>query len=180
MNPVDDQLKDQIEQLAAELGAAPFDLMLVGDGAGSFVATPCGWYVVLYERATGRLWEHWGGAGGGTNNYAELEPFNFAVWAYRHVLWGYHTGKLAGQGAVPKAPRVLVVSDSQVTVRCGAGEYERKMNLPLWASVEWFERKGWRFQWRHVARNSNPFNARADRIAKRVRAVMEPANVLVA
>lgn len=128
-----------LERLATKLHAKDFDLMLVGDGAGNFVHTPCGWFVTLYERATSKVWEHWGGAGGGTNNYAELEPFVFALWAYRHVLWAYHTGKMKDQGPVVTPPRVLVVSDSELTVRCGTGEYARKANLPLWASVEWFE-----------------------------------------
>ena len=166
----------QLDLLAQSLGAKPFDLMLVGDGAGSFVHTPCGWFVTLYERASGKVWEHWGGAGGGTNNYAELEPFVFSLWAYRHVLWAYHTGKQDGQGPVVAAPRVFCVSDSELTVKCGRRDYARKMNLPLWASIEWFEQKGYRFQWVHVPRNSNRFNEKADLVAKKIRGSM--GNVL--
>lgn len=167
-----------LERLASSLGAEDFDLMLVGDGAGSFVSTPCGWSVTLYERATGRVWEHHGGAGGGTNNYAELEPFVFALFAYRHVLWAYHTGRYGNEGgAVVGPPRVLVVSDSEVTVRCGNGQYTRRANAPLWASIEWFESKGYEFRWVHVPRNSNPFNARADRVAKAVRGLMGTVEV---
>lgn len=161
-----------LTELAASLGAKPFDLMLVGDGAGSFAHTPCGWFVTAYERASGSVWEHHGGASGGTNNYAELEPFVFSLWAYRHVLWAYHTGKLPGQGPLSAAPRVFCVSDSEWAVKCGNGDYQRKMNLPLWASIEWFEEKGWQFQWAHVPRNSNPFNEKADRQAKLVRKLM--------
>ncbi len=165
--------KVELEHLATSLKANEFDLMLVGDGAGSFVHTPCGWFVTLYERATGKVSEHFGGAGGGTNNYAELEPFSYALWAYRHVLWAYHTGKYGNTGApVTNPPRSLIVSDSEVTVGCGNKEYTRRANAPLWASIEWFESKGYKFQWVHVPRNSNPFHEKADRVAKQVRKAM--------
>jgi ribonuclease HI len=162
-----------MEALAHSLGAHTFDLALVGDGAGSHVDTPCGWAVTLYERAPRKMWSHHGGAGGGTNNYAELEPFVFALWAYRHVLWAYHTGRFGQQNnPVIAPPKVLIVSDSEVTVKCGRGQYTRRANLPLWASVEWFEQKGYEFEWVHVPRNSNPFNEWADRTAKTVRRLM--------
>ena len=167
----------ECEALAKKLKSDDFDLMLIADGAGSFVNTPCGWFATLYERSSGKTWEHYGGAGGGTNNYAELEPFVFCLWAYRHVLWAYHTGKMEGQGQVIQAPRVLCVSDSEITVKCGNREYERKKNLPLWASIEWFENRGYKFQWIHVPRNSNRFNEKADVVAKKVRALMNSVQV---
>lgn len=159
--------KDVVESVLSTLGVADFDVAMFGDGSGNFVNTPCGWCCTLYDRASGRVWEHFGGANGGTNNYAELIP-------YAHALWAYHTEMYGNQGAVPVRPvRVLVVSDSEVTVRCGSGQYARRANGSLWAFMEWFERNGYVFRWHHVSRNTNLLNARADKVAGLVRKSLE-------
>ncbi len=66
----------------------------------------------------------------------------------------------------PAVPvRVQVVSDSELTVRCGNGRYGRKANGCLWAALAWFEANRYEIRWRHVARNSNAWSALADRLA---------------
>lgn len=54
--------------------------------------------------------------------------------------------------------RVTLVSDSEVTVRCGNRVYARRANGCLWAAVEWFERSGYDLRWHHLPRNSDPWN----------------------
>jgi hypothetical protein len=62
-----------------------------------------------------------------------------------------------------------VVSDSEVTVRCGNGDYTRRANGCLWAGIEWFERRAYVFQWHHVRRLGNGWNALVDSIAGKAR-----------
>ncbi len=153
------------EELAAKLALPDFDLLLVGDGSGSFVHTPCGWFVTLYERKSGRVREHFGGTNGGTNNYAELMP-------YMHALWAYH----AEHGKEARVRNVVIVSDSEVTVRCGNRLYERKANLALWAGMDWFESVGYRLHWHHVPRNSNSLSSLADKMAGQIRQLLSTSD----
>lgn len=160
---MDSIIADDFVELAAEVGAKDFDLMLVGDGSGTTADLPFGWYCACYRPRDGRVLEHAGCATAGSVSVAELGPATFGVWAYRHVLWHAHRES-------PAPTRVVIVSDSQSTVRCGTGEYSRAANLPLWAAFDWLERHGWAVSWHWVPRNSNPVSKRADRVAGRARA----------
>ena len=71
--------------------------------------------------------------------------------------------------------RVQIVSDSELTVRCGNGVYQRKANACLWAAVQWFELNGYLLAWRHVRRNSNAWSALMDSVAGQARRLMLPA-----
>src|SRR5262245_57354042 len=158
-----------LERLAAELALPDFDLMIVGDGSGTLANTPCGWFCTLYERAKGQagVSTHFGGTSGGTNNYAELAP-------YCHALWAYHTLTYGKSPTGPAKPvRVVIVSDSEVTVRCGSGMYARRANGALWAQIAWFEANRYVLEWRHIPRNSNPISAKADGVARKAREAME-------
>lgn len=154
-----------LEQLITDLKLQDFDLLLIGDGSGMIATTPCGWCVTEYDRKTGQVHGHLGGANGGTNNYAELMP-------YVHALWAYHT-RHGGNSLVPVFARVLIVSDSEVTVRCGNKTYGRKANGALWSAIEWFENNGYEIRWHHVLRNSNAFSAFADRVAGATRKLID-------
>lgn len=152
------------EQLATSLGEPLFDLMLVGDGSGTEVQTPCGWACQSYWRPSGQVKEHYGAASGGTSNFAEL-------WPYVHVLSVFHAARNKN-GASPPPPRVLIVSDSELTCRCGDGTYSRKANLSLWAAIDCFVQLGYSIRWRHVPRNSNPLSKASDKTAGRLRKMM--------
>lgn len=148
-----------LEVLASDLCLPDFDLLLVGDGSGTSYDRPAGWACLAYDRRKAKVTVHAGGATCGTNNFAELAP-------YVQALWHHHQD----HGQAPRAPvRVQVVSDSELTVRCGNGRYARRANGCLWAAVSWFEENGYRLAWRHVPRNSNPWNALADRVAGEMR-----------
>jgi ribonuclease HI len=143
----------QLEALAAHLGLPEFNLLLVGDGSGTVRDRPAGWACVAYHRRSEQVVLHAGATTCGTNNFAELVPFVQAMWSHEQTR------------AAAAVVRVSIVSDSELTVRCGNGQYARRANGCLWAAVEWFERNGYRLSWRHVPRNSNAFNTLADRVA---------------
>lgn len=148
-----------IETLAGELELSNFDLLLVGDGSGTIYQQPGGWACTAYDRRSRRAWLHTGAVSGATNNFAELLP-------YVHALWYAHQELLpVGPGPI----QVQIVSDSELTVRCGNGCYQRRANACLWAAITWFEQNGYRLRWRHVPRNTNPWNRLADRVAGQVR-----------
>jgi ribonuclease HI len=151
-----------LEQLARDLALPGCDLLLVGDGSGSVYNQPAGWACAAYDSRKRRAVLHAGAVSGGTNNYAELAP-------YLQALWHHHQD----HGQAPVTPvKTVIVSDSEVTVRCGNRLYSRNANLCLWAAIDWFEQQGYQLTWRHVRRNSNPWHAWADTIAGRMRYAM--------
>lgn len=150
-------LLSEMKVLAHDLRLNKFDLMIAGDGSGTVYTQPCGWAAILYIPEYEDIVELFGGANAGTNNFAELSP-------YLHALWYYHTMK-----AIVSKPKVSVVSDSELTVRCGKRIYTRTANMHLWAGINWFEEHGYTIQWHHVPRNSNFCNASCDGKAGKVR-----------
>ena len=152
-----------LEALAKELHLPDHELLLVGDGSGSVYDRPAGWACVAYDRPKQQTTVHAGALTCGTNNFAELAPYVQALW-HHHQDHGQPT---------PANTRVALVSDSEVTVRCGNGEYDRNANLCLWAAVEWFKRCGYRLSWRHVRRASIDWNVWADEIAGFMRSLVE-------
>ena len=144
------------------LGLENYDFVLFGDGSGTTANTPCGWACIAVEKGpqTPSIAIYRGGTSNGTNNLAELCPYLFAIW---HIDSRYLN--------VPMKPKsIAIVSDSEMTVRCGNREYERRANAPFWSSMEWFEASGrYQFTWKHVRRNSNPLNARCDLLAGETR-----------
>ena len=144
-----------------DLGLNDFDFVLFGDGSGTTIELPCAWACHAVNTATKAVTKHFGGLSSGTNNLAELIP-------YLHALWHIQTSKETRSSTT----RVAIVSDSEVTVRCGNGEYERRANAAIWAGIEWFENNGFVILWKHVRRNTNPVNANCDLIAGQKRKLM--------
>lgn len=143
-----------MDALATSLGYphSSYDLLLVADGSGSIAQWPCGWCCFAWYSGSDEVRQHSGCASYGTSNYAELEPFVQAMW------WSHPSGP----------HRVLCVSDSELTVKQGKGEYTvhpRNGNSALWAAIRWFAQFGHTFTWHHVRRNSNPVNTECDRVA---------------
>jgi ribonuclease HI len=150
---------EEAEKLASQLGISDFDLLLIGDGSGTIHNNPCGWACVAYDRNRKQITFHNGASSSGTNNYAELAP-------YIHALWHYHYDKTNRKNET----KVAIVSDSEVTVKCGNGEYTRSSNKILWASVLYLEeQEGYKIFWKHVHRNTNIFSKKCDWFAGRSR-----------
>lgn len=156
----------QMADIATQLGLPKFDLLLIGDGAGTLYYKPCGWCCHAFFPQTDEVLEHRGGTSGGTNNFAELMP-------YVHALWHYEAAHASGL-----ITDVEIVSDSEVTVKCGNKEYTRRANASLWSAIEWFEKNGYRLHWNWVRRNSNPANHRADAVAVETRKAMEKLSLV--
>jgi|SRR5579871_4405928 len=152
-----------LEALAEELEIYDFDLLLVGDGSGSVYDQPCGWVCAAYDRLKSEVTLHAAALSCGTNNFAELAPFVQALW-FHHQVHGKQQAS---------AVEAAIISDSEVTVRCGQREYSRNANGCLWSAVEWFEEHGYRLSWRHVRRCSNAWNSWADQNAGYMRQIME-------
>jgi ribonuclease HI len=151
------------EELAQSLNVSDFDIMIVSDGAGNLKDTSCGWVSFVFNRPLGTITRHVGATSAGTNNYAELAPFLHAFW---HINAG-----LSG----PASFKIVCVTDSELTVKQGIGQYARNANAAQWAAVDWYTRNGYRLDWQWVARNSNPINAACDAGAKDARRLMETA-----
>lgn len=142
--------------LYEKLGKPAHDLMLVSDGSGSTWDKACGWACGYRYRTTKEINLISGGSSCGTNNHAELAPFIHAL--------SYHEAKHP-----ESLPLVLCISDSELTCHCATGKYGRNVNLSLWASYDHFVRRGYRFSWHWVPRNSNRINSWCDERAGVVR-----------
>ena len=148
-------------KLGRQLNLGEYDLLLVGDGSGGDYRGTAGWACVAYDRVLKSGVIHAGAVTSATVNYAELFP-------YLHALW-YHAQE--HRGSDQQTPwRVAVVSDSEVTVRCGNGEYARHANGSWWQALEWFTGTNYEMEWHHVRRLTNEWNAIADAIAGAARA----------
>ena len=153
-----------LEDLARSLDIAEYDLLLVGDGSGTVYAEPAGWSCLAYDRIKDSIVLHAGAVTAGTNNFAELAPYCHALWFHNqeHPLGGPF--------------RAHVVSDSELTVKCGDRRYTRRANGSLWAAIEWFEDHGYRLRWHHVARATCPWNRLSDEVAGRARRAIAGIN----
>jgi ribonuclease HI len=148
-----------LDQLLNSLAIPPesWDLLVLGDGSGQGWNTPCGWAAVSIDRLNGLREFMVGGASCGTVNVAELEP---CLHALRRDLYHHNDGKLKA------VRRVAVVSDSEVTVRTGNGEYRASFNPDLWASLEYFRSAGYQVTFYWTPRNQNPMHSALDAASK--------------
>lgn len=154
--------EETIKQITNELGLPSYDVLLLGDASGTIATKASGWACIYYLPLKNETKLHFGATTLGTNNFAELCP-------YLNVLWLDNT--------LEKVPtvirRVEIVSDSELSVKCGNREYSRNANLPLWAGFDCLERLGYRIHWNHVPRNSNLANSLCDKVAGQVRSQIE-------
>jgi ribonuclease HI len=151
-----------LDQLAQDLHLPTIDLLLIGDGSGTVYDKPAGWGCVAYDHRQQQVTLHAGALTTGTNNFAELMP-------YVQALWFHHQD----HGQAPVTPvSVVIVSDSEVTVRCGNKRYARRANACVWSAISWFETNGYQLHWHHVRRNSNGWSAFMDNIAGQARQLL--------
>lgn len=139
-----------------EFDTKNFDLIIFTDGSGTVLENPCGYAALLYYPKM-QKWEYSIGADNhGSNNFAELFAVIKALYSDIHF-----------------AKNILVVSDSEWTVKTGNGEYTITQGGPLemfWAALNCF-RKSFRAEvtFLHVKRNTNPYNTLCDEIAGKAR-----------
>lgn len=150
----------EMTRLAGELGVGNPDVLLVGDGSGTVMARPAGWFTWAYLPARQLLLEVSGAFSHGTNNLVELYP-------YLHAMLVVQT-----EGIRPPA-RVVVVSDSEVTVRIGQGKYQPSANRALWAAYRQLQAEGYAFEWRWIRRCSVSAHVQADDRSRQARRAWE-------
>lgn len=148
-----------IEKLTSSLDLPDYDVLLIGDGSGT-VAQKCSAWACWYCKPNETPVLHTGTFSLGTNNFAELIPYVSVLW-----LDAYQK---------PATPRtVVIVSDSELTVRQGTGEYSKNTSQILWDWIDRMRSIGYHIIWKHVKRNTNPFSAICDREAGNLRREIE-------
>jgi len=148
-----------IKDVQDQLKLTEYDLLLIGDGSGTTIDQSSGWSCFYFDKNKFFYTILKGGCSFGTNNFAELAPYFNALWF-----------DLYKQGNVLKMDRkVQIVSDSEITVKCGNKIYSRNCNLPLWSGINWLESIGYKLTWNHVNRNTNHISKLCDRIAGETR-----------
>ena len=124
------------------------DAIFIADGSGTVVGKPCGYAVYTHLKSGEALWLE-GGSTTGTNNLAELSPFLLALWHYQKLL-----GK--------ELRRIAMVTDSELTVKCGNRENGRAANLGLWASIDYYADQVTELYWHWRPRRSTDILAECD------------------
>ncbi len=163
---LDLMFRDSFPALAEELGLPPYDLLLVSDGSGTLIQNCGGFCGYEYNPRKHQYLRIVGCANHLTNNSSELLPFLFALYRFDYQ-------RQTENVAYPSPLRVQCVSDSELTVKCGNRQYERKANLCFWRGIESFEQNGYSIGWTHVKRNTNAINVMADDISRKARHLME-------
>lgn len=137
------------------LNIKDIDILIAADGSGTTVEKAGAWAYIMYWPTLDKFKCGMGTVSNGTNNYVELAP-------YLHALWYYHyTQPLLEKRLV----KVEIVSDSELTVKQGNGDYSINGNLIQWAGIQKAKQMGYSIHWNHVPRNSNPFSSWCDKTA---------------
>jgi ribonuclease HI len=153
-----EKLKVELEDLIKALYFDKTDLLLVGDGSGTSIDKSCEFSCVSFDRIGDKIEIYYGELSHGTNNLAELLPYIHALWAFEYKYkraYRFWNNNL----------HVQVISDSELTVRQGNGQYVRYANGSLWSAIDWFTNNGYSIHWNHVRRNTNEVSALCDKIA---------------
>jgi len=132
----------KLQELLQRFNIRKWDVLLIGDGSGTTWDKPVGWSVILLDLVTGRRQLLTGARNRGSINRVELQPYLEAL-AYHY--YGLYKGNLP-----PRIIDVHVISDSEVTVKCGRGEYQRKTNNDLWCMLDFWKTKGYNLTWHYV------------------------------
>jgi ribonuclease HI len=135
-----------------------FNFTLRGDGSGTIRTKPCGYAVAIFNSVGERIHTITNGTSNGTNNFAELLP-------YVNTLWFLHPEIIKN-----KETLIEIISDSEVTVKTGNGEYQVKRENPnciLWYGlIEFCKTFNVKLTWRHIYRNTDDIATEMDKLAK--------------
>jgi hypothetical protein len=160
------RMANRMAYLAEEMGLYPMTLLLIGDGSGSVYSEPAGWYCTAFDVVRHLVYVHARAVTGGTNHFAELMAFIQALY-FHHSQQRKERRKQ--KRLVPGNHLVHLLTDSEVTVRCGQGVYSRQANGFLWDALAWFEKNGYTLTWHHVRRGSNEWQGFAAALAEEAR-----------
>jgi len=149
-----------LEDLLLAAGRPPWDLLLIGDGSGTDIDHPAGWAVVSIERQTGSRHVQLGSYSNATVNYVEADCY---LHALRYDLYRRMGGKLKVQR------RVVIFSDSQVTVNTGNGLYRQSYHPELWCMYDFFRKIGYQITFYSIPRETHPLHQIMDKLSRSCR-----------
>ncbi len=143
-----------------------WDLILCGDGSGGGWGIGGAYATFLVDKRTLAREVITGGCSRTTVNRMELSAYTEALGFHYHGLLG---------GTITHPPyNVWIFTDSEITARVGSKIYARKANADLWHTIDWYESRGYRLNWRCIKRNTTDFHVAADGVAGKVRkAILE-------
>jgi hypothetical protein len=151
-----------------------WDVLIIGDGSGSWWDGACGWACTLIDRHLDRRRVFYGALSTGSIAIAEMLPTVHAMLWYDQ----FH-GKARKSQLGRSTLEVHVVTDNDATAghwetltknTHGAQKLRRKR--PLWNVLIQLERGGYIFHFHWVARDQIGLNQTADRVSKLSRAVI--------
>jgi ribonuclease HI len=164
-----------LDEVLKSLGVTQWDVAIVGDGSGTAWGEPCGWSSILHERKSSLRKCFNGGFSHGTNNLAELIPYLQAMLWYANGPGKkrLHDLRMLDHN---KVLTIHIVTDSEITAKQGNGEYNRKANREIWAAIDSFCDRGYRFYWHWLGRSKTGLNILADYLAGNSRLAMREAS----
>jgi ribonuclease HI len=149
-----------------------WNVIIAGDGSGSRYGYPGGWAAVIFDRESGFRKLLQGCTSDTTVNIMELSPYIYAMlWYTRGPGKALHI-KIKAATPVGIAPRLInvhVVTDCKIIADQGNNTVERETNLPLWRTIEAYERLGYKMYWHHVERELLAVNRLCDDLSKEMR-----------
>ena len=146
-----------LEDLLESVNTPPWDLILIGDGSGVGWDKSSGWAVCMIDRLGGYRKFFHGFVSAGTVNWAEAVCFTHPL---RYDFFQVNKGKLKSER------KVLIFSDSQVTVHTGNGLYPKDANGDVWAQIEFFRSKGYKLTYHFTNRSTFALHTLVDQISK--------------
>lgn len=146
---------------AQRIAPNQWDLLLFGDGSGGGWNVGGAFTVFLVDKRLPTREVLVGGWSKTTVNRMELGAYTEALSFHYHGLLG---------GVITTPPyNVWAFTDSELTAKCGSRIYTRKANADLWNTVDWYETRGYRINWRQLPRNTTDFHVAADAAAGKAR-----------
>lgn len=146
---------------AQRIAPEQWDLLLFGDGSGGGWDIGGAFAVFLVDKRLPARDVLVGGWSKTTVNRMELGAYTEALSLHYHCLL---------KSTITEPPyNVWAFTDSELTARCGNRLYTRKANADLWNTIDWYETRGYRINWRHLPRNTTGFHVVADEVAGKAR-----------
>ena len=131
-----------------------YEILLFTDGSGSTAETPCGWSFISLNR-NGETRQQSGYLSNGTVNQSEL------MGLVQFLMYCEATKTF------PK--KILVVSDSELTVKCGNKEWSINHNKGIWSLIDYHRLNNCQIDFVWVPRNSNDLSKIVDKESKEIR-----------
>jgi hypothetical protein len=153
--------------LADYISPDSWDVLILGDGSGSYWGRPGGWASVILDRSLGGYKVLCGAINDTTINICELMPTLYS-------LHWYHCGpgrKLQHARAEPV--RVSIVSDCRIICDQGNHLAARDRNEPLWLAIDRYQSLNYDLAFRYVDRELLFGNRVCDRLSKTMRKLVE-------